>query len=61
MNADKFKSYEKYNWANDQKWQEYYKGLYPVPSAKIVEKRKRAFYKKNVDKDFDVDFDPDAP
>jgi hypothetical protein len=61
MNAKKWESYENYKWSNDEKWQEYFRGLYPVPSAKIVEKRKKTFYKKNVDKDFDVDYNPDAP
>ena len=38
----------------------YLNNLYPVPSLKLLEKRKRKWYKDNVDKDFDINYDPDA-
>ena len=61
MNESKWKSYQTYDWANNEKWQMYLTNLYPMPNHKIVEKRRRVWYKKNIEPDFDVEYDPDAP
>ncbi len=57
---EKFKKYQDYDFRGDQKWQMYLNNLYPVPPLKLLEKKKRKWYKDNIDKEFDVNFDPDA-
>lgn len=54
----RYEAYTKYDWGSDKKWQEYLENLYPLPNAKIVEKRRRKFYQTNVDKDFNINYDP---
>jgi hypothetical protein len=34
--------------------------LTPVPPIAVLEKRRRRWYKLNVDKDFDVEYNPDT-
>lgn len=37
----------------------YLNNIYPMPSLKILEKKKKKWYKDNIDKDFDVNYEPD--
>ena len=55
---EKFKRYKEYNFKDDEKWQMYLNNLYPMPPLKIFEKRKRKWYRENIDKEFDVNYDP---
>ena len=48
--------YKAHNWASDEKWQSYLNGVYPVPPLAKLEKIKRRWYRNNVDKQFEVDF-----
>ena len=57
--AEKFKSYTDYSWKDNAKWQTYLNNLYPMPSLKLLEKRKRKWYRDNIDKDFDINYDPE--
>ena len=59
--SEAFKKYQEFGWATDPKWCSYRDNIYPVPAAKQFEKIRRKWYKKNVNPDFDVDYDPDAP
>lgn len=56
---EKLKKYLEYSWKDDKKWQVHLNNLYPVPPLKILEKRKKKWYRDNVDKDFDVDYNPE--
>lgn len=54
--------YLQYNFDADPKWQEYITNeLYPLPSMDKLEKYKRKWYNRNVDPDFDVNFDAGQP
>lgn len=46
-----------FSWS-DERWQEYLNGLYPPPNHKQILKWKKKWYKKTVDPEFDVDFEP---
>lgn len=52
----KLSEYHKYDFANDQRWQTKLKNVYPVPPTKQLDKMRRKWYKANVDKDFDVEY-----
>lgn len=54
----KYKAYQEYNFRNDQRWQRYLDNLYPTPPMNLLEKRKRKWYRDNVDKDFDLNYNP---
>ena len=58
--ADKLTRYKRYNWSDD-KWQSYLANIYPVPKASLMDKIRKKWYKKNVDPDFDITFDPEKP
>ena len=57
----KYDTYKRYDWAGDKKWQQFLNNLYPVPETKILEKRRRKWYKKEKDPDFDIDWNPREP
>lgn len=54
----KYEAFEKFNWA-DNRWQVYLESLYPQPRYTQLLKFKKKWYQKTIDKDFDVNFDPD--
>lgn len=56
---EKYKQFETYDWA-DARWQAYHSELYPPPNYKQVLKFKKKWYRNNVDKDFDVSYEPGA-
>lgn len=55
---EKYTRYKRYNWT-DEKWQSYLNNIYPIPKAALLEKIRKKWYKKNVDPDFDIEFDPE--
>jgi len=56
----KFDAYKRYNWNSDAKWQLFLSNLTPVPPIALLEKKRRRWYKLSVDRDFDVDYNPEA-
>eukprot|EP00397_Hematodinium_sp_SG-2012_P053952 GEMP01064748.1.p1 GENE.GEMP01064748.1~~GEMP01064748.1.p1 ORF type:complete len:335 (+),score=27.27 GEMP01064748.1:62-1006(+) len=51
-------NYMKFDW-KDQRWQVYYRDLYPPPkNTTILTKYKKKWYKNNVDDKLDLDWDP---
>jgi hypothetical protein len=56
----KFDAYKRYNWQGDARWQLFMSNLTPVPPLAVLEKKRRRWYKLNVDRDFDVDYNQDA-
>ncbi len=54
----KFKSFQDFDWSNNQGWQSYFSNLFPTPPLSKVERFKRKWYRDNVDKDFDVTYQP---
>ena len=57
---EKYRKYKGFNWSGDQKWQQYYSNIVPAPPMKQLEKIKRKWYQKNIDKDFDITFNPES-
>lgn len=56
---EKFRKYKEYDFKGNQKWQMYLNNLYPMPPLKVLEKRKRKWYRDNIDKDFDINYEPE--
>lgn len=56
MSQDIINNYKNYDFTKNQAWIDYYKSLYPTPSLEILEKKKRVWYKKNIDNNFDPNF-----
>ena len=56
----KYEAYKRHNWQGDDRWQQYMKNLYPVPPLAMLERKRKRWYKLNVDKDFDPDYNPES-
>lgn len=56
----KFKEYRKFDWTLNDKWQTYLNNIFPTPSRERLEKIRRKWYRDNVDKEFDLSFEPTA-
>lgn len=54
----KFKDYRKFDWTLNDKWQSYLNNIFPTPSRERLEKIRRKWYRDNVDKDFDLSYEP---
>ena len=54
----KWREYKKFDWTLNDKWQQYLSNLYPVPPRDLLEKKRKRWYKDNIDKDFDIAFEP---
>ena len=44
----------------NEKWQQFLSDQPTTPNIRMMGKLKRKWFKKNIDPDFDVDWDPDA-
>ncbi|SOV74072.1 conserved Plasmodium membrane protein, unknown function [Plasmodium sp. gorilla clade G3] len=44
----------KHDWVNDKNWKLYLSNLYPSPSINNIEKYKKKYFQKNIDKDLDI-------
>lgn len=49
--------YNEYDFTTNPNWINYFTNLYPTPSHDQVEKIKRKWYKKNIDTNFQINFD----
>ncbi len=56
----KYREYRKYDWTLSDKWQIYLNNIFPTPPRDQLEKIRRKWYKTNVDKDFDINYQPPA-
>ena len=54
----KFREYRKFDWTLNDKWQTYLNNIFPTPSRERLEKIRRKWYRDNIDKDFDLSYDP---
>lgn len=54
----KFKDYRKFDWTLNDKWQNYLDNIFPTPTRERLEKIRRKWYQQNVDKEFDVNYEP---
>ena len=54
----KFKEYRKFDWTLNSKWQTYLDNIFPTPSRERLEKIRRKWYRDNVDKEFDLAYEP---
>ena len=57
---EKFKAYRAYDYTLSSKWQLYLSNVFPIPSPALVEKLRRKWYRDNIDKTFDISYDPVA-
>lgn len=49
--------FQNYKFSADNNYQKYLSSLYPMPPMEKLEKLKRKWYKKNIDQEFDPEFD----
>mmetsp|Transcript_15172 Transcript_15172/g.12924 ORF Transcript_15172/g.12924 Transcript_15172/m.12924 type:complete len:91 (-) Transcript_15172:671-943(-) len=56
--TDSATKYKSFDFASNSQWKSYLENFYPVPKGGILEKKKRQWYKKNIDSDFDIEFEP---
>ena len=54
----KWREYKKFDWTLNEKWQTYYSNIYPYPSREKLDKMKKKWYRDNVDKEFDLTYEP---
>lgn len=61
MSQETINKFKEYQFSGDERWQDYLKGLYPMPPMDKLNKLKKKWYKNNVDQEFDPEVDLDAP
>ena len=59
VNERKYNSFLKYDFDNDEKFHQYVTALEPNPNMTNILKHMKNYYKEYVDKNFDVNYDPD--
>ena len=50
------KKYQEYPFGQNKAWLDYFNGLFPTPPMELVEKKKRRWYKENIDQNLPLDF-----
>ena len=55
---EKFISHLNYNYIGDPRWVNYINNLYPVPNNNQIIYLKKKFYKREIDSNFDINFEP---
>lgn len=61
MKEETINKFKEYDFAGDSRWQDYLKGIYPMPPIDKVNKMKKKWYKLNVDQEFDPEADLETP
>jgi hypothetical protein len=61
MNQDQIKKYQSFDFNGNAQWNEYLKNIFPTPTGALLEKKKKQWYKNNIDPDFDVNFGTSEP
>ena len=56
----KFKEFEKFDWTLNDKWQIYLNNIYPIPPRDRLLNIRKKWYKNNIDKDFDLSYEPSS-
>ncbi len=56
----KYKAYKSFDWSLNEKWQMHLNNIFPLPPAARLEKIRRKWYKDNVDKEFDLNYEPSS-
>eukprot|EP00826_Nyctotherus_ovalis_P062192 TRINITY_DN8956_c0_g2_i14.p1 TRINITY_DN8956_c0_g2~~TRINITY_DN8956_c0_g2_i14.p1 ORF type:complete len:312 (-),score=73.76 TRINITY_DN8956_c0_g2_i14:26-961(-) len=57
---EKHKEYLNYNFSDNEEFRRYIDGIEPPPPLSKIERYKKKFYRLKVDKDFDVDYEPQS-
>lgn len=58
---NKYKLFLEHDWSNDSKWQNYIsKDVYPTPPGNKILTYKKKYYKRNIDSEFDVNYNPET-
>merc|ERR1740121_3031217 len=55
----KYSEFNLFDWS-DERWQAYLSGIYPPPNYKQLLKFRKKWYKRTIDPEFDVDYEPGA-
>merc|ERR1719422_2262909 len=55
--AEDYQTFLDFDWS-DARWQTYLDNLYPTPNRHQILKFKKKWYKKNVDPNFDITYEP---
>ena len=55
---DIYQNFLKYDFGKDEKWISYIGSMYPTPKFDQIIHLKKKFYKKEINNEFDIDFDP---
>lgn len=56
----KYKEFEKFDWTLNDKWQTYLNNIFPTPPLDRIKKYRKKWYRDNVDKDFDITWEPSS-
>ena len=56
----KYKEYRKYDWTLSDPWQTYLNNIFPTPSRERLEKIRRKWYRDQIDKAFDISYEPSS-
>ena len=57
----RYEAYKRHDWENDAEWQSYLQNMTVTQSAdarKLIEKKRRQWYKKKRDPEFNVAYEP---
>jgi len=54
----KWREFKKFDWTLNDKWQIYLNNIYPMPPRDKLEKMRKKWYRDNVDKEFDLTYEP---
>ena len=57
---DKYSAYQKFDWTLNNKWQLYLSNLYPIPARDRLEILRKRWYRDNIDKEFDISYEPSS-
>ncbi len=54
----KYEAYKRFDWQTNQKWQLYMDNIFPTPTRERIEKMRRKWYRDNIDKEYDLSWEP---
>ena len=54
----RYKEFKAFDWTLNSKWQIHLNNIYPVPTRERLDKIRRKWYRDNIDKEFDISYEP---
>lgn len=52
-----FKQFKEFDFDNSEEFHKYLENIFPYPKGLLMEKIKRKYFKNNIDKNFEINFD----